>query len=191
MNRRWATSGLFSTSTLKGSLFYSKTQNKQRSQDAGVKTLCEHLKLYCDNCHASGHRDSRTKERPETKASGWAGLLRILILSAGLVKNKTAQTAKWNLLPEALTAGGETGRSHPGDCEASVQQGPALLGSTGVFSRRKNPTCGHGTKQLADASWNKVAAFLAKNESQKHFLSINRGVTVECANYNRVLSVAA
>ena len=51
---------------------------------------------------------------------------------------------------------------------------------------RKHPTSGSGTGSPNPG----LVTLLANSESQKHFLSINRGVTVERTNCNRALFVA-
>lgn len=55
---------------------------------------------------------------------------------------------------------------------------------------RKYSTSGNGTGSGQIFFKGRVVTFLAMSESLKHFLSINRGVTVERSNYNRALFVA-
>lgn len=55
---------------------------------------------------------------------------------------------------------------------------------------RKYSTSGNGTGSWQILFERRVVTFLAMSESLKHFLSINRGVTVECTNYNRAPFVA-
>lgn len=55
---------------------------------------------------------------------------------------------------------------------------------------RKYSTSGNGTGSWQILFERRVVTFLATSESLQHFLSINRGVTVEYSNYNRALFVA-
>lgn len=72
----------------------------------------------------------------------------------------------------------------------SWDKGPLLLGCAGVsgegriLSEGMERQCG---QVLSESMGN---TFLERSESQKHFLSNNRGVTVESAHDNRALSVA-
>lgn len=86
---------------------------------------------------------------------------------------------------------GLSGTTHDKIREASVSwdKGPLLLGCAGVSGEGGILSEGwKGTGQVLSQSMGN--AFLERSEPQKHFLSNNRGVTVECAHDNRALSVA-
>lgn len=103
-----------------------------------------------------------------------------------------------------LAEGGPLPRTHT--TGAGAQRGTAQNtqpGSSGAWDKvhlprkvqeclleRKCSTSGHGTGSWHILLQRGVVTFLATSESLKHFLPINRGVTVECANYNRALFVA-
>lgn len=101
---------------------------------------------------------------------------------------------EWGPLPRAHTAGAGPGRGITEDTqhEVSVRWDKVCPSRKAqeYLLERKYSTSGNGTGSQQIFFKRRVVTFLATSESSKHFLSINRGVTVECTNYNRALFVA-
>ena len=101
--------------------------------------------------------------------------------------------AKQGPLPTAHTAGAGPGRGTTQDTQHEVSVSwDKVCPSQKVqeyLLERKYSTSGNGTGSGQIFFKGRVVTFLAMSESLKHFLSINRGVTVEHSNYNRALFV--
>lgn len=99
----------------------------------------------------------------------------------------------WRPWPRAHTAGAGPGRGISQDTQHEVSTSwdevcPSWK-TQEYLLERKYSTSGNGTGSQQIFFKHRVVTFLAMSESLKHFLSINRGVTVELTNYNRALFV--
>lgn len=120
------------------------------------------------------------------------------MLIPGLLVENEAQClpilAEWGPLPRAQTGGAGPGRGTTQDTQHEVSMSrdkvrPSWKVQEHLLERTYSAS-GNGTGSWQIFFKHRVVTFLAMSESPKHFLSINRGVTVELSNYNRALFVA-